>query len=50
VLEYVAAGDYILLGAVATIVVVMIFMLEIGKWYEDKHESSPIHAVPQPAQ
>jgi BASS family bile acid:Na+ symporter len=38
--KYLVAGDYILLGAIVTIVVVTIFMMELGKRFADKTTGS----------
>jgi bile acid:Na+ symporter, BASS family len=43
--KYVVAGDYLLLGAIVTIVVVMLFMLELGKRFEDKQGAIAAPAV-----
>ena len=43
--KYVVAGDYLLLGAIVTIVVVMGFMVELGKRFEDKQPAVAAPAV-----
>ena len=44
--KYVVAGDYLLLGAIVTIVVVMGFMLELGKRVEDKLPAAAAPTLP----
>jgi BASS family bile acid:Na+ symporter len=44
--RYTVAGDYMLLGAIVTIVVVMLFMAELGARFEKKQDVAP--APPQP--
>lgn len=45
--KYVVAGDMLLLGAIVTIVVVMLTMAELGARYEKKQDVAP--SVPAPA-
>ncbi len=46
--EYVVAGDYALLGAGGTIIVVLAVMLELGKRFMEKHATVPAPAAPAP--
>ena len=44
--KYVVAGDYALLGAIVTIAVVLVFMLELGKRFAEKHEVAAAPRAP----
>ncbi len=45
--KYMVAGDMLLLGAIVTIIVVMLTMAKLGSSYEKKHNLAP--SVPSPA-
>lgn len=47
--DYLVAGDFGLLGAVLTIVVVLAAMLELGKRFMEKHATASAPAAPAPA-
>ena len=46
---YLVAGDFLLLGAIVTIVVVLAFMLELGARLEKKTSVTVSHAAPVPS-
>ena len=46
---YLVAGDFLLLGAIVTIVVVLAFMLELGARLEKKTSVTVFHAAPVPS-
>ena len=46
---YLVAGDFLLLGAIVTIVVVLAFMLELGVRFEKKTAVALSHSVPVPS-